>query len=66
MAENMNLLDQLSRGNVVFGIGSGYAAAEGIGFGIKFDDGDPPSPTQPKPRWILEWGLRRNQNPGPR
>jgi alkanesulfonate monooxygenase SsuD/methylene tetrahydromethanopterin reductase-like flavin-dependent oxidoreductase (luciferase family) len=37
MVEQMNLLDQLTRGKVLFGMGSGLHAAEGLGFGLQFD-----------------------------
>jgi alkanesulfonate monooxygenase SsuD/methylene tetrahydromethanopterin reductase-like flavin-dependent oxidoreductase (luciferase family) len=37
MVEQMNMLDQLTRGKVLFGIGSGIHAEEGLGFGLNFD-----------------------------
>ena len=37
MVEQMNMLDHLTRGKVLFGIGSGIHAEEGLGFGLNFD-----------------------------
>ena len=37
LAEQMNLLDHLTKGRVLFGVGSGIHAEEGIGFGLDYD-----------------------------
>ncbi|KPI11985.1 luciferase family protein [Actinobacteria bacterium OK074] len=38
LVEQMNQLDQLTRGRVIFGIGSGGLAEEVIGFGVEVED----------------------------
>jgi len=38
LVEQMNLLDHLAKGKVIFGIGSGATAQEGIGFGLNTRD----------------------------
>ncbi len=37
LAEQMDLLDHLTKGRVLFGVGSGIHAEEGIGFGLDYD-----------------------------
>ena len=37
LVEQMNLLDHLAKGRVLFGVGSGIHAEEGIGFGLDYD-----------------------------
>ena len=38
LVEQMNLLDQLTKGRVIFGVGSGGLAEEVIGFGVRMAD----------------------------
>jgi alkanesulfonate monooxygenase SsuD/methylene tetrahydromethanopterin reductase-like flavin-dependent oxidoreductase (luciferase family) len=37
LVEQMNLLDHLAKGRVLFGVGSGIHAEEGVGFGLDYD-----------------------------
>jgi len=37
LVEQMNLLDHLAKGRVLYGVGSGIHAEEGIGFGLDYD-----------------------------
>ncbi len=37
LVEQMNLLDHLAKGRVLYGIGSGIHAEEGVGFGLDYD-----------------------------
>jgi alkanesulfonate monooxygenase SsuD/methylene tetrahydromethanopterin reductase-like flavin-dependent oxidoreductase (luciferase family) len=37
LVEQMNLLDHLAKGKVLYGVGSGIHAEEGVGFGLDYD-----------------------------